>query len=788
LQSYDTNEETLTNEHKPTITNTHISRYVVLFEQNLLARKNWIKLNEKQAKKVSKIDFSFTNLSKIQTNSIIHNRILLDTDHFISNKGFYYDYFKEYDFCPVFENINTECVKISNKFRNCLVILKPDMGASSRGIKVFNNCLNKYIASHIANFEIFKSWTISKLYMSRLYEGYIVTNRIFYLVRKTRNNNIVTFDGFWYDEFINYRALQKFENVENDEETEKFLKIFVTNYDSLNENFYKNRTIDYQTYSKIFTSSEHKLIKEKITNYTAHITKKIAEHAICSNDYTPNDDDINNINMTYHLYGIDSIIADDIDIKFIEINGAPELTGKGFDKINYTRLINEICKLTTDIIYEPKHVPVYSSGGTFVKCGQFSKELKTPVYFTKEIIDTYPFILNGFFNKQRSESYQRIKNPKSKSIHLFYGPRDLYVHNFTSYNYYDEIVEWNKSECGRTAKILNKIQGITYFLASKDKFHQTLYDCDFVPKSSIYNIGDNKEQLIQFIENIRKKNSDQHFIIKPVHGSQGKGIVIIYPDSPIEMFFNKIELIKNEFGYRSFAISVYINNPRLFNGKKFNLRFYFLLHIKKLPTCLDTRSDVSIYILKHVQVYFTVLPYDININNILGEFNKLCQNEEKVNMADKISNLTIGDIQKSIHITNFQIVKDLSKKLNISLPLTHFVKTLKDMNFDDKLYDDIISQAHEIIKTSINAVKFNIRPLNRLVKNSSAFNLLACDTMLDTNNKLHLIEMNRGPDLHGLNLTIGTEKITSIFSELFDIVIDNKQSNLIHFDRHVVTY
>lgn len=789
LQSYNTNEETLSNEHKPTTSNSHISQYVKLFEKNLLERKNWIKLSNAQVKEISKIDFSFTNLAKIQTNSIIHNRILLDTDHFISNKGFYYDHFKEYDFCPVFETIDTKCVKISDKFRNCLVILKPDTGSSSRGIRVFNDCLNKYIISHINKYDFFKSWTISKLYISRLFDGYIVTNRIFYLVRKTRKNDVVTFDGFWYDEFINYKALHQYKGIDNTcNEIEKFLKVFVTNYDSLNENFYKNRVIDHASYLKLFTNSEYKSIKEKITNYTTYITKKIAEHAICSNDYTPNIDDPNGTNMTYHLYGIDSIIGNDLDIKFIEINGAPELTGCGFDKINYSRLINEICKLTVDIMYEPKHIPTYSNSGNFIKCGQFSKKLKIPVYFTKEIIDTYPFILSGFFNKKRSEVFQRIKNPRSKSIHLFYGPRDLYIHNFTSYNYYDEIVEWNKSEGGRNSKILNKIQGITYFLASKDKFHQTLYDCDFVPKSAIYNFGDDKKHITQFIKNIRKTNPDQYFIVKPVHGSQGRGIVIIYPNSPIEMFFNKIDLIKQEFGYCSFAISMYINNPKLFDGKKFNLRFYFLLHIKKLPTCLDTTNDVSIYILKNVQVYFTVLPYNININEVSDEFSKICTDKDKIEVADKISNLTIGDIQKSIHITNFQIIKNLSTKLNVSLPLTHFIKTLNDLNFSNAVYNDIILQAREIIKTSIELVKFNVRPLNRLIKNSSAFNLLACDTILDTNNKLHLIEINRGPDLHGLQLTVGTEKITSIFSELFDIVIDNKQYNFVHFDKYKISY
>lgn len=53
--------------------------------------------------------------------------------------------------------------------------------------------------------------------------------------------------------------------------------------------------------------------------------------------------------------------------------------------------------------------------------------------------------------------------------------------------------------------------------------------------------------------------------------------------------------------------------------------------------------------------------------------------------------------------------------------------------------------------------------------------------MLDDDNKLHLIEINRGPDLHGLLRTLGKEKITNIFTELFDIVIENKTEAKLDF-------
>ena len=113
--------------------------------------------------------------------------------------------------------------------------------------------------------------------------------------------------------------------------------------------------------------------------------------------------------------------------------------------------------------------------------------------------------------------------------------------------------------------------------------------------------------------------------------------------------------------------------------------------------------------------------------------------------------------------------------------------TLNDMNYDLELKNNIIQQGEYIIKNTVKSIKSNIRNLNRFVPDSSAFNLIAYDTMLDDNNKLHLIEINRGPDFHGLLRTLGEYKITDIFRELFDIVIDNKmETELTHFRKYNV--
>lgn len=317
--------------------------------------------------------------------------------------------------------------------------------------------------------------------------------------------------------------------------------------------------------------------------------------------------------------------------------------------------------------------------------------------------------------------------------------------------------------------------------------HQQFSSYDFVPKSIIHNLNNNTDNLSLFVEQLRKKNQLEYFIIKPVFGSRGKGITVINPNYPIEIFINSMNLAKNDYGYTVFVVSVYINNPKLYQnitgfnkGSKFNLRFYALLNINKLPTYSDLKYDIKFYLLKDVQAYFAVLPYKIKLENITETLIKICKcnTYEHPSLIKKLASLRVADIEKIIHITNLQIVKDLSKKLLIDIPLKDFVKTLDMMNYDKNLKNSIIHQGTEIIKKTLDHVKYDIRPLNRFVPKSSAFNLLAYDTMLDTDNKLHLIEINRGPDLNGLKITLGDDKIQNIFSEIFDIIVDKKMINL----------
>jgi glutathione synthase/RimK-type ligase-like ATP-grasp enzyme len=804
--------------------------YFIMIDQKLKERGNWYKLNDQKVLHAPIIDFCFTNWFKLQTKSVIHNRILLDTEHFISNKWHYYETFKEHSFVPSFLNINNNNIhEIPENFTEKL-ILKPATGSLSIGIKIVNeNDTKEDVIKHMGFYNAYQDWTLSKFHIAKRWkDGCIASNRIYYLIRKFKINNQLHINGYWFDEWIHYKASTKYDENETDYSIiKKQLITNAANNEMTARDFFDKRVLSHEQYLSLFNENEYNIIKQKVTDYLTIISKKISEHLICSNDYLVNlnDDTNENKNMSFHLYGIDSLIMDDLTIKFIEINGAPTITyHAAINCIDYSVMIDEILKLTVDVLYPPINNYNFSNNKmkndkigpkygyfkdstskvklfdrTFVSCGEFTKTLKTPVYVAKNIHNAYPFITNALFNEKRSKNYQRIKNPHSTDIFLFYGMRDRYIHKNSSHYFYDELIEYRISNNGRNAKILNKIQGITYYLASKDRLYMNCKENYYMPNSILFNIdNDNKEQLKIFIDYL-KRDGEKRLIIKPVYGSQGKGIIIMPKFSHIDMFVSNMMAIKKHFGYNMFIISVYIDNPKLYTDPlklkdniKFNLRFYVLLHINKLATHENNINDINYYILHDVQIYFCVLPYNINISEIpsvLLHILNLNYTDDYIKIYDKIKDFTLNDISNLINLTNLQIVKNLSKYLKINININNFIMSLNDMNYDSEFKNNIMYQAKYIIHDTINSVKHNIRHLNRFVPNSTAFNLIAYDTMLDSDDKLHLIEINRGPDLNGLRLTLGEKKITDIFTEIFDIVIENKAENKLQFfTKHNLDY
>jgi hypothetical protein len=462
--------------------------------------------------------------------------------------------------------------------------------------------------------------------------------------------------------------------------------------------------------------------------------------------------------------------------------------------MDYNILINQLLKITVDKLCPPKIGIVYEDklnygrfkdstteeklfSRRFIEIGKYNtRTYPYTFYISKQVSNKYPFILKGFFNKHRSYYYRRIKNPHYPKIDVFYGLRDLYKNKFTSENYYNEVVEYNNCICSRSARIINKIQGVTYYLANKERLYLKLLQhypreqLYYHPKSIIIkNINNVKLCSPIMIENIRNlenflnTNEDIHkFIIKPCNGSQGKGIKVVETRDVYSMVNEMIE-IQKVYDYDSFLISSYIDNPKLHclmgdkdGGRKFNIRYYVLLFLEN--------NQLFVYYLNRQIIYYSLL-----------EYNPL----STVDVS--YGNATAEDIQKMRSLTNLQIVTDMNTKYKWSLKTADYLDVIENIVIQESLLESIHSQFFNICRQTINATRKEFRSLNRFISGNVSFNLIAYDTLLDDKDRLHLIEINRGADLVGLQRMLGEQSTTEIFTELFDICIDGKISHFKYF-------
>jgi hypothetical protein len=540
------------------------------------------------------------------------------------------------------------------------------------------------------------------------------------------------------------------------------------------------------------------------------ITDKIANHILCSNDKYDNPINETNGAGAFHIYGIDSIIDDSLNVKFIEINGAP-LISKQYafyetECMNYHILINELLKISVDIMFPPASSVTYNIDEThyygcyknstkkerlfnqeFIKIHEFIVNPPPPhiFYISKQVSLKYPFILNGFLNSRRSFFYKRIKNPHYHKIDVFYGLRDLYETKFTSNKYYNELSEFNNCVCSRKAKILNKIQGVTFYLANKTRLYLKLIQmfnkkdvvC-FHPPSVVIKIINNMKYCstnslknIKLITEFIEDNPNKSLIIKPGNGSQGKGIIILKIINEPYLILNELVKIKTQFNYDTFLISSYIDNPKLCkslkcgnNGRKFNIRYYVLLFLED--------DELKVYLLNKQLVYYTILDY--NTTEIPTQFQHFEQT----------------DIDNMRSLTNLQLIYNINTKYGCQLDIVNYLDLMDDLRYEfgNETIENIHVQFKNILIKTLQSTQSEFRGLNRFVKDSSSFNFIGYDMLLDDNNVLHFIECNRGVDMVGLLKIVGDNTMVEIFEELFDITVDGKVENFNLFEKVDVAF
>lgn len=819
------------------VSGSAIEDYYPLIVNSLNNRGNWKCLNTDDAQNIHHVDFTFTNASIISKKANINYRLLLDSkDHYISNKTAFYDKFKDHDFILDFESINKNNIMqkkqtLFNKFNGKAVIVKPDKGSVGSGIIALNMYDFDTIKNHIVN-DTYDDWTVSEFFVPALHDGYFVSNRIYFLVIKLNNNEVKT---FFYKDFMNYKAHSEYKGDATDclQMMTNFIDRTIPDGD---EQFVKTRYVPHTEWLSNFSFIQQLQIYGKLSSIFSIISNQMKNDILCYNDYKVEKEHDSaslskNKTVGFHIYGADALINNKGDVKIIEINGAPAINVKTrhyglTNRLDYFDLMEEVVQKTIDTVYEPSitQTPL----NNFIET--FDGEINTADYVAKyyiaqSITKKYPFILEALKNRPWLKRTKTMHD----NIDFFYGLRERYVTNDTNMNHYDELLNYLTSKRMKKAAVINKIQGITYFLASKDGIYKKLqakYGCvDFHPESFMiqYDIQDSMNDIIK--KETNKYPNISKWILKPVHGSRGLGIKIFdktdyffshnfrkavieyityYSENGFEIqntnfdinFNGKanqfIQNVNQTQKYKYWILSRYIEKPDLLPlsfgnqiyGRKYNIRFYVLITInQKLPTfqnihTLQNGSDIiNIYLYTDFMLYFSMLDY--YSNEIPAEY----QNLDQKLLTDMRSLTNLETITKVSNILGYNDQIKIKKQKELTRMLSHVYPKFT------RKYHTVKKQAINIVTKTINAVKYDLRPLNRFSDNyKGCYNLLAYDSMLDEHDKLWLIEINRGPDIVGLTYNIGTDGCKNMFDEIFKLTIDkhygdNKNSNIKLFEK-----
>lgn len=791
------------------------------------------------------LDFAWSNMTTIDNEAQSHARFTLNSaKNYISNKRELYDKFATKPFIIPYTAFSTTTISqtLFTDYVGKRVIIKPDAGRAGMGILMQNVYDYEGIVAHLAEFPQYQDWTISEIVISKLCRGYIVTNRVYFLVVK-RNNQVI--DAYFYKQFMNYIPPKPFTGDVTDRDT--FLTNFWDKCVSV-KTMACSRFIPHNIWLNSFTACERKSIMQQVRHIFRTIACSIKDDLLAANDNRSGE------RVSFHVYGADLIVNDAGEVKLLELNGAPAMNDKPTfyrvpDRVDYFELFDELFQLTVDTVYPPGCDYI---GGInrfkHIYHGCISHSQSRTYYICDSIVQKYPFIWAALDKR----TYLKRTRNMHDDIDVFYGLRERYVTDDTNLNYYDEILNYRASKLMRSAGIINKVQGVTYYLANKGRLYQKLWKLlgractDFHPISFTFcyhdetrlrmelndflykpmhsreivgsmvieasqavatlrvgmhrrmtsvTIGEKVDEACVSVVSRMGDDVDtrciRRWILKPVHGSMGMGICIL--DAGCDLVERIIEHVRRFYEegiahtyikrhgffmepveetvikkYNYWILSQYLDRPHLLDGRKYNIRFYVVTVINgNLPTFghltepIDTGDIVRLYMFRDCILYTCMLEY----NN--------------TEVPEMYAGLPECMIERMRNLTNLEIINDVYEaKPELSAYMS--LEDMKDRHthimsqaVPPALYECIMRQGRDIIRNSIDAVKYDMRSLNRYAEDyKSCFNFLAYDMMLDADEKLWLIEVNRGPDINAMRLKYGETECIGFFDEMFGFAVD----------------
>ncbi|CAI4223208.1 unnamed protein product [Auanema sp. JU1783] len=227
-----------------------------------------------------------------------------------------------------------------------------------------------------------------------------------------------------------------------------------------------------------------------------------------------------------------------------------------------------------------------------------------------------------------------------------------------------------------------------------------------------------------FVEEFRKYPPDTIWIMKPVAGSQGRGIFLFRKLKDIQEWKKKDTHDNDIVPY---VVQCYIHNPYLIGGKKFDLRIYVLV---------TTFRPLTVWVHREGFARFSHSPYSTEaVDNAL------------------------------VHLTNVAIAKtavdyDPERGLKWSLDkLFRFLRARHGQSQILQVMDDIAN----IILESLRCVQ------GLIIQDSHCFEMYGYDVLLDANLKPWLLEVNASPSLTASS-TEDFQMKSRVLNNMLDII------------------
>jgi len=280
----------------------------------------------------------------------------------------------------------------------------------------------------------------------------------------------------------------------------------------------------------------------------------------------------------------------------------------------------------------------------------------------------------------------------------------------------------NQRELCRKDNLVKNLKRYKKQLAKENS--KDLADFDFWPLTYVLP-GD----YSLFVEEFKRNDSSQMWIMKPVGRSQGKGIFLFTKLNQINKWKSDSRYKPENNDAETYVVQRYINNPYLVAGRKFDLRLYALV---------TSYMPLTVWLYRSGFCRFSSTRYSSSAS-------------------------TMGD--QSIHLTNVAVQKktegydqDTGGKW-----LLRDLKLYLMSRYGTQLVDKLFLDMQQVIVNSLKSVQ------GIMMNDKHCFELYGYDLIFDDSFKAFIIEVNASPSMTA-NTREDMDLKVNLLSSAFDII------------------